>query len=152
MRRDHWLLHVELLVAVACWWNPLMWLIRRRLHGTRELACDALAARAAGKPRKAYADELLNHSVAQFPYAPLAPAFGTGTASRRILKRRLTMIFDDRVRGRLSGSGLSLGLVLTAISLPGFAWLNRPSNSRDDQSGASASGDRFPRRPSRNND
>ena len=40
-RRDHWVRGVELIVSVVCWWNPLVWLIRRQIHQSEDLCCDA---------------------------------------------------------------------------------------------------------------
>jgi beta-lactamase regulating signal transducer with metallopeptidase domain len=121
-RRDHWLLRIELLATICCWWNPLLWFIRRRLHETRELACDALALAAGELERDAYARKLLTLSVGRQQTLVLAPAFGAGTISRRLLQRRLTMVFDDRVRGRVSASGFAAGLLLALVALPGLSW------------------------------
>ena len=119
-RRDHYLVYAELLVSVCCWWNPLMWLIRRWLRETRELACDAIAIAAVREPRPDYAQRILSLSVSRFDSLSFAPAFGAGSSSRRFLKRRLTMVFDDRVSGRVSLSGLALAVFLAAVALPGF--------------------------------
>jgi beta-lactamase regulating signal transducer with metallopeptidase domain len=134
-RRDHWLLRIELLATICCWWNPLLWFIRRRLHETRELACDALALAAGELERDAYARKLLTLSVGRQQTLVLAPAFGAGTISRRLLQRRLTMVFDDRVRGRVSASGFAAGLLLALIALPGVSWAEPTA-----EAGASAAG------------
>jgi beta-lactamase regulating signal transducer with metallopeptidase domain len=117
-RRDHWIVYVELLVAIVCWWNPLFWLIRRQLHETRELACDALALAIARQPRDDYARELLAISTARHKTIALAPAFGAGLAPRHFLKRRLTMVFDDRVNGRTPAASMALLFALAAVALP----------------------------------
>ncbi len=44
-RRDHWAVWLELIADVLWWWNPACYFIRRRLHETRESACDAAYAR-----------------------------------------------------------------------------------------------------------
>ena len=45
-RRDHWVRALKLLVSTLYWWNPLVWVIRRRLHQTEDLCCDAWVRRA----------------------------------------------------------------------------------------------------------
>lgn len=117
-RHDHWTVYLELLAAIVCWWNPLFWLIRRQLHQTRELACDALALAVARQPRADYAKELLSISTSPRQAIVLAPAFGAGLASRHFLKRRLTMVFDDRVSPRTPAAGIALLLALAAVALP----------------------------------
>lgn len=136
-RRDHWLLRIELLATVCCWWNPLLWFIRHRLHETRELACDALALAAGELERDAYARKLLTLSVGGQQSLVLAPAFGAGTISRRLLQRRLTMVFDDRVRGRASASGFIAGLLLALVVLPGLSWAE---TSEEAEAGESVAG------------
>jgi beta-lactamase regulating signal transducer with metallopeptidase domain len=121
-RRDHWVLRLELAATLCCWWNPLLWLVRRQLHETRELACDALALATAGGERDAYARRLLNLSIASPGSLILAPAFGARSVSRRFLRRRLAMVFDNQVRGRLNATGLAWALALAVIGLPGLAW------------------------------
>jgi len=117
-RHDHWIVYLELLAAIVCWWNPLFWLIRRQLHETRELACDAMALAVARQPRADYARELLSISTARQTTIILAPAFGAGLASRHFLKRRLTMVFDERVSPRTPAASVALLLALAAIALP----------------------------------
>jgi beta-lactamase regulating signal transducer with metallopeptidase domain len=117
-RRDHWIVYVELVIAIVCWWNPLFWLIQRQLHQMRELACDAMALAVARQSRSEYAQELLVISTARPRTILLAPAFGAGLASRHFLKRRLTMVFDERVSGRTPAAGFALVLAVAAIALP----------------------------------
>jgi beta-lactamase regulating signal transducer with metallopeptidase domain len=128
-RRDHYFVYAELIVTVCCWWNPLMWVIRRRLRETRELACDAKAIAAVQTPRVDYAQRLLSLSVSHREGLVLAPGFGTGILSRRFLKRRLTMVFDERVDGRISLGGIALALLLIAAGLPGFTLAQEAANT-----------------------
>jgi len=135
-RRDHYFLYAELVVTVCCWWNPLMWIIRRRLCETRELACDARALAAVEQPRSDYAQRLLNLSVSRPGLLLVAPAFGAGNVSRRFLRRRLIMVFDERIHGRISAGGILLAAVLIAVGLPGFTLADPPT----DPNSAGASG------------
>ena len=45
-RRDHWVRALELLISTLYWWNPLVWMIRRRIHQAEDLCCDAWVGRA----------------------------------------------------------------------------------------------------------
>ncbi len=127
VRRDHYFLYAELVVTVCCWWNPLMWIIRRRLCETRELACDARALAAVAQPRSDYAQRLLNLSISRSGSLIVAPAFGAGNVSRRFLRRRLIMVFDERIHGRISVSGILLAALLIAVGLPGFTLAEPPN-------------------------
>ena len=138
-RRDHYFLYAELVVTVCCWWNPLMWIIRRRLCETRELACDARAMAAVAQPRSDYAQRLLNLSVSRPDLLLFAPAFGAGNVSRRFLRRRLIMVFDERIQGRLSAGGILLAAVLFAVGLPGFTLADPPSAANSAGSSDAAS-------------
>jgi hypothetical protein len=105
-----------------------LWVIRRRLCETRELACDARALAAVEQPRGDYAQRLLNLSVSHPSLLLVAPAFGAGNVSRRFLKRRLIMVFDERVHGRTSFGGFLLALALVALALPGFTLADSPGD------------------------
>ena len=135
-RRDHYWLYAELVVTVCCWWNPLTWILRRCLRETRELACDAMAIAAVQHPRSDYAQRILNLSVSRNDSLVIAPAFGAGILSRRFLKRRLTMVFDDRVDGRVSLGGIVLAVFVAALALPGLTLADVAS---DDQPGKAES-------------
>jgi beta-lactamase regulating signal transducer with metallopeptidase domain len=124
-RRDHYFLYFESLVRLCSWWNPLVWIIRRRLRETRELACDALALAAVETPRSDYAQRLLSLSVSRVDSLVFAPAFGAGQ-SRRFLKRRLAMVFDERVGGRISAGGVMLALLLILVGLPCLTFADPP--------------------------
>jgi beta-lactamase regulating signal transducer with metallopeptidase domain len=58
-RRDHWVRAIELIVAVVYWWNPLVWFIRRQVHQSEELCCDAWVRWAFADGRKCYAEAVL---------------------------------------------------------------------------------------------
>jgi beta-lactamase regulating signal transducer with metallopeptidase domain len=128
-RRDHYFLYAEFVVMLCCWWNPLVWLIRRRLCETRELACDARALSAVDQPRGDYAQRLLNLSVSRPSLLLVAPAFGAGNLSRRFLKRRLIMVFDEGVHGRTSLGGLLVAIALVAVGLPGITLADSPDET-----------------------
>src|SRR5258708_40026147 len=42
-RKDHLVAWLELGATLLAWWNPVFWFVRRQMHESRELACDAMA-------------------------------------------------------------------------------------------------------------
>lgn len=119
-RRDHWVARFELLALWAGWWNPLFWLVRWQLHESRELACDALSMEFASHDRRAFAELLLEFSHIRRPALSSVSMVGTGMAARLSLRRRLKMLFDHRVSGRLSLAGIALAGAFGVAVLPGF--------------------------------
>ncbi|WP_419193709.1 M56 family metallopeptidase [Kolteria novifilia] len=117
-RRDHWVAWLEMAAGVAWWWNPLWWLVRRRLHETSEIACDAIALEVDGDRRR-YAELFLALS-SRLDAGTLAPALGVGTGRRSSFERRVRMILSDRVSGALSARGMVLMVCLAALALPNW--------------------------------
>ncbi len=96
-RRDHWVRRLEMLAAVAHWWNPIFWLARRRLRADAEWACDEWAA--AQADRRAYAEALL--AVCSFqPRRRPAPAVGVLGEGKRDMQERLTLIMKPTTPSR----------------------------------------------------
>ncbi len=96
-RRDHWVRRLEMLAAVAHWWNPIFWLARRRLRADAEWACDEWAA--AQADRRAYAEALL--AVCSFqPRRRPAPAVGVLGEGKRDMQERLTLIMKPMTPSR----------------------------------------------------
>ncbi len=121
-RRDHWTAWLSLAAGCVWWWNPLFWLVRRRLHETAEMACDAIAVELLPEGRGRYAELLLEWSQWS-PQATPAPAvLGASFGARRTFRRRLAMILSDRVSSKLSWPGLALAALLALASLPAWAW------------------------------
>lgn len=92
-RRDnHWMLLTRLLGAVL-WFQPLCWLLARRMEQTSEEACDALALTSAASPRE-YADCLLSLAQRLAP-SRLQRTLGAGVMpSRSALGRRIRRILQ----------------------------------------------------------
>ena len=118
-RRDHWVAWIELAAGVIWWWNPLYWLVRRRLREAAEMACDALAINVLPDDRRTYAEMFLELSSACEAGSP-APALGVSTSSRGSFERRLMTMLSERVSGKVSAGGLLAAGLLALISLP--AW------------------------------
>ena len=58
-RRDHLVGVFELIVSTVYWWNPLVRLLRRQIHDSEELSCDAWVCWAFPDCAKSYATILL---------------------------------------------------------------------------------------------
>ncbi len=58
-RRDHLVRVVELIVSTVYWWNPLVGLLRRQIHESEELCCDAWVRWAFPDCTKSYAKIVL---------------------------------------------------------------------------------------------
>ncbi|MBI1903950.1 MAG: hypothetical protein HYS13_22855 [Planctomycetia bacterium] len=119
-RRDHLVAWLELAAGLVWWWNPVFWLVRRKLREAAETACDALALSVLPDGRRGYAEAFLELSTIANRPAPLA-ALGASSGSRRSFERRLAMMLSERVTGRMSLKGLALVLVLAALALPSFS-------------------------------
>jgi len=131
VRRDHWVVLIQELLAVACWFNPLVHYFNRTLNQAREEVCDNYALQTVD--RVTYCEALLRLAT-QATRAPRgAIAFGTREWS---LEARVRGILDaDRSTGAgLSGvarsgtciAALALGCVIAA---PSFG--ARSGNHRD---------------------
>ena len=128
-RRDYLVRAVELLACSAYWWNPVVWLARRKMRSAEESSCDILAVSASMLTRDRYAKSLLRvveiMSAAPVPGAPaLASTAGRCRDSRQLEMRLRTVLATAAVspaprRLRVAGTtalacGLSLGLVYCA--------------------------------------
>lgn len=114
-RRDHRVCWLLLAGVCVWWWQPLYFLVRRRLSCEAERACDAFVTDLLPAARRAYAEALL--VVAQRSSRPAAPAL-SAASGRRDLERRLTMIMRERVPSRLSPWWMAALLALALVSLP----------------------------------
>lgn len=119
-RGDHWVAWLELSAGILWWWNPLYWLVRRRLRESAEMACDALAISTCPERRREYAELLLEHSAGfktGMPAHVLAVSAGTPSS----FERRLSMILSERVSGKVSWWGILAAVGLAAVALPGWS-------------------------------
>lgn len=113
------------LIALPIAWHPALWLTRRRVAETRELACDRIAAEMAGSAP--YAQSLLRLASRLVAGAPLTTPhalgiFDTALFERRLMRltetlapltraRRVTMLAACAALGLAAcGSALALGL------------------------------------------
>lgn len=127
-RRDHWVAWIEMVAGIIWWWNPLFWFVRRRLRESAEMACDAIAL-SIYDDRRAYAEIFLELSSSSKTGMP-APALGVSTGTPSSFERRLTMILNDRVSGKLSVRGFLLVGCIAAITLPTLTLAQVPSDGQ----------------------
>jgi beta-lactamase regulating signal transducer with metallopeptidase domain len=124
-RGDHWVAWLELVAGLVWWWNPLFWLVRRRIRVSAEMACDAMALSVCPENRGAYAKLLLELSAGPRSGAP-APVLGVSASTPSSFERRLSMILSDRVGNKVSVSGFVMAGILALVALPGWSWAQQP--------------------------
>jgi len=97
------------------WFQPLIWIVFRKLREEQELACDNSVLAAGGKP-SAYARLLLDWDARRGMVSLVA----VGIAHRSCLKRRLYALLDpDLRRDRVAGAQVAGALILAlAVALP----------------------------------
>ena len=118
-RRDHWMAWIQLVASIIWWWNPLFWLVNRKLTDTAELACDAIALEAYPQDRCAYAESLLTFAAPQaFP----ALALGVKSGNASSLKRRMHFIVSEPINGKLSLSGVVLSALIAIVVAPSWSF------------------------------
>lgn len=114
-RRDCALNLLVELLALPLWFHPVVRLLRRRLAGARESACDEAAARVIGA--RAYAALLLDVAEQAARRPRLAGA--VGVLDGDCLEDRMEKLLEDRPRaGRRRAIGL-LVVVVLAMALLG---------------------------------
>jgi TonB family protein len=97
------------------WFQPLMWIVRRRLREVQEMACDDRVLAAGGRP-SAYAKLLLDWDVR----AGAGALAAVGMAHRSCLKRRLDALLAQGLhREPAAGTGVFAAWLLgLAVALP----------------------------------
>jgi len=129
-RRDHWTAWLESAAILLHWWNPLLWLVRRRLRFHAEVACDAWAVKAYPAERRFYAEALIDAAERMSRWPSPAPALGAVDSTRRDFEERLRVIFS-RDSGRNSRRVLPslAATVLAALTLLSWAGAGRAGAS-----------------------
>jgi WD40 repeat protein/beta-lactamase regulating signal transducer with metallopeptidase domain len=122
-RGDHRVRWLEVLVGGLYWWYPLVWLAQRYLQQREEECCDALAVEQSS-PR-VYATAILETVDFLAEARPRLPALASGLSSARSLEERLTLLFTDRLSGRLAGLARLTLAGLALVLLPLFPQLSR---------------------------
>jgi beta-lactamase regulating signal transducer with metallopeptidase domain len=141
-RRDHWLAWLELAVGGVWWWNPLYWLVTRKVRETADLACDAWVVAAIPGGRREYAESLLGitRSLSGMPAA--APLLGAASGARRSYQRRIEMIMSSQGPSRVSKPAVACAAILAMLCAP--AWSldeTAPASSGDSAAAGTATVD-----------
>lgn len=97
------------------WFQPLIWIVLRKLREEQELACDNCVLAAGGKP-STYAKLLLDWDARR----GMSSLIAVGIAHRSCLKRRLYALLDpDLRRDRVAGTAVVAALIgALAVALP----------------------------------
>jgi beta-lactamase regulating signal transducer with metallopeptidase domain len=147
-RRDHWVRHIELIVSIAYWWNPLVWLIRRQIHQTEELCCDAWVRRAFPECTKRYAElllqtaESLTASQVRTSLLPASPFLRSHS-----LKARIEMILENRSSPSVSTRSKFVIALLALFVLPSFLGIAKSEVRADSSEGVPAASVRKSEKP-----
>ena len=133
-RRDYWIRRLELSVLVFYWWHPIAWWSIRQLREAEEQCCDSDVLEM--HPDKGqYAEALLKTiEYANGRPAGLATASAFGHATQ--LKKRMSMILQDRLATRLTPSARTALVTMAVILLPLSAC--GPQNKTETESSPSA--------------
>lgn len=120
IRRDHWWNIFALTVTAGYWWFPVVWWARRELLAVQEECCDELVVRAAGIPRRRYAETLLQTIDFINDERLLLPALASGFGRVSAVRRRFEMIASPRITTRvpLFAAAFALVIVGSFVSLP----------------------------------
>jgi beta-lactamase regulating signal transducer with metallopeptidase domain len=117
-RRDHLVRLLELLIVGLYWWFPVAWLARRRLQEAAELCCDAWVVAIFPQAGEDYAATLVDSASYLSQNAVPVPAGASGLGPVPLLRRRITMILNDKIPPRLSWTTMVLVLAAAAALLP----------------------------------
>jgi beta-lactamase regulating signal transducer with metallopeptidase domain len=120
-RRDHWVRGLELFASTIYWWNPLLWLIRRQIHQSEEVCCDAWVRWTFPDATRRYA-EVVFQTAESLNAAPLGSSLLPASPFLRSLslKARIEMILESRFAPRLSTRSLCAIAVFAFFVLPCF--------------------------------
>jgi beta-lactamase regulating signal transducer with metallopeptidase domain len=123
VRGDHWTNLFAFFVTSLFWWHPVSWLARRELRAAAESCCDAMAIERLAGSRRSYAATLL--AVVDYVNRtdPIRPLVTITFGQSQALKRRIEMVANQHVKGKLTGSSrlLVACAVLSLTLLPARA-------------------------------
>lgn len=124
-----WDFLVTLLCRISCclyWFNPLSWMVFKRLRMEQEKACDQMVLQTGIKP-STYASSLLSlkQAIDNRHYRPI-PALGMASSSE--LHERLTTILEKQIKIKeikMKTKIMLLMLIVLAVALIGTAKPNQ---------------------------
>jgi beta-lactamase regulating signal transducer with metallopeptidase domain/thiol-disulfide isomerase/thioredoxin len=116
-RRDHWIRIIELVATVLHWWNPMVWLVRRRLHQVEEQCCDAWVSWLYPDRVHGYAESLLK--VAELlPARSPVPLLASAFLNPPTLKERIEVLLNSGFQRSVSRSMALCLALLAAVVIP----------------------------------
>lgn len=124
-----WDFPVTLLCRISCclyWFNPLSWMVFKRLRMEQEKACDQMVLQTGIKP-STYASSLLNlkQAIDNRHYQPIT---ALGMAGSSELHKRLTTILEKQIKIKeikMKTKMMLLMLIVLAVALIGTATPNQ---------------------------
>ena len=119
-RLDLWVNWAQLIIGVLWWFNPIVWLLNRAIRRSREDCCDDLLLHRNLASSATYCDTLIRAARQLSRRTVLVSSLGFAQRLHP-LATRMRRIMDPRIprATRLSMSGLTMTLALTALLLPG---------------------------------
>ena len=119
-RGDPWISHAQILLQIAYWYNPLLWLANARTRRAREQAVDEMVLVEMGVEAEAYPTTLLR--VAKLGLGRTVAAAGLMGILQpgRGLTQRILHIMSQPVprTARIGARGLAAVLLLALVTLP----------------------------------
>ncbi len=117
-RLDLWVGWLELAAACLWWWNPVLILVRRRLHLYAELACDAWVLWALPESGNQYAEVLFRIVSSETRRQTPVPAFGMAAGTAAAFKARLSMLLQGGVACRMPKKAMAAIIALLLVAAP----------------------------------
>lgn len=110
-----------MLLQIVYWFNPLLWLIRRRLQHIRELCCDATVARILREKTDDYRETILEVTQ-RYLAKPVEPGIGllgmTETSSRLLVRLKWLEKKTWKHHALHIGTACAVVTLMTACVLP----------------------------------
>ena len=144
-RRDHLVRVVELIVSTIYWWNPLVGFLRRQIHESEELCCDAWVRSAFPDCAKSYAKILLK-TAESLSTSQLGGSLLPATPFLRSLslKARIEMILESRFAPCVSTRSRFMIALLALFILAPFVFVAPRVTRASSDDGPPSSLDRKP--------
>lgn len=113
-RKDNLIQVILKMICAIYWFNPLIWVIYRKIHIQRELCCDNRVLNIGIKPY-IYADNLVEmaRGFKKRPaFASAVSSFGGASA----IEARVMNILDNKTRKRKNKLGVTIGTIMILCS------------------------------------
>ncbi len=120
-RWDLWLSWLQIPLSAVWWFNPVYWLLSRKIRSAREDCCDDLVVASGLASGEAYCDTLLQAARVASGSALAGAAFAYIDESHP-LRRRLKRIMTSKLitAPRLAWTGIIVLILLALLFLPGI--------------------------------